>query len=447
MNLLLVLLGLATAHAVQLGGTGTHTIVLQSDGSVFGFGSDTYGQLGTNSTSQTVPHPVQMLGVSHSTWVSAAWYHSCIVDSNKAKCVGSNANLQLGATTGTTSVLVQVSGLSTGVTKVFTGVQNSCALVQDGMVKCWGFNGWGALGDGTHVDSLKPMQIAKYLKVKISDVSIGYAHICLLTLSGKVYCSGHNAYGQLGDGTNWEKSTFAQVIISANTVLVSVSLGEYHTCVVTVKGLVYCFGRNSYGQLGDGTKVDSNLPVLVYGLSQVKSVWASLYNTFALTKNGTALGFGYNIYGSLGNHGWGFEYSPVVFAQGVVGIQQISGGLWTTCVVTDNDLVECLGDNSNGQMGVGQQVDSSLDLMPVVGLAGQSAAPSLQPTLRPTSVPSASPSASPSMSPTSSPTPLPTHGPTTSPSFSPTASPATTTPTTKKNGTQKPTKRPNAGKA
>lgn len=442
MNALLLALGLgaaaATTHAVQLGGTGTHTIVLQSDGSVFGFGSDAYGQLGANSTSPSVPYPVQMLGVNHATWVSAAWYHSCIVDSDKAWCVGSNANLQLGASApaSSTSLLVHVSGLGAGVTKVFTGVQNSCALLQDGAAKCWGFNGWGALGDGTNEDSPKPMQIAKYLKVKISDLSIGYAHLCLLTVSGKVYCSGHNTYGQLGDGTNWEKSTFAQVVLSANAVIVSVSLGEYHTCVVTGKGLVYCFGRNSYGQLGDGTKVDANSPVLVHGLSQVHTVWASLYNTFALTRNGTALGFGYNIYGSLGNREWGVEYSPVVFAQGAVGIQQISGGLWTTCVVTSSSLVECLGDNANGQMGVGPHVDSSLDLMPVVGLIGQSVAPSHRPTLRSTSAPSSSPSASPSASPTSSPT---TTLPTSSPTASPTAA-TTNAPTPKKKGP--PTRRP-----
>ena len=144
------------------------------------------------------------------------------------------------------------------------GAEHTCALTSRGTVQCWGRNRYGQLGDGTTTDRWTPVTVAG-LGSGILAVSAGEDHTCALTSGGAVRCWGHNGYGQLGDGTTTDRWTPATASGLGSGVL-ALSVGWSHTCAVTSAGAVRCWGRNDYGQLGDGTTTNRSAPVAVSGL-------------------------------------------------------------------------------------------------------------------------------------------------------------------------------------
>lgn len=132
-------------------------------------------------------------------------------------------------------------------------------------VKCWGWDLNGQLGDGTTSDRSIPGDVTE-LTSGVSAISAGAEHACALTTSGGVRCWGMNTYGQLGDGSTTDSSTPVEVT-GLESEVVAISAGYSHSCTVTTLGEVKCWGRNNYGQLGDGSTADSSIPVNVSGLS------------------------------------------------------------------------------------------------------------------------------------------------------------------------------------
>jgi len=94
-----------------------------------------------------------------------------------------------------------------------------------------------------------------------SAVSAAVYHTCGLTVAGAAYCWGYNTYGQLGNGDT--TTSWAPVPVSGGLVFSAVSTGGTHSCALTVSHAVYCWGLNSEGELGNGTKTGSSVPVAV----------------------------------------------------------------------------------------------------------------------------------------------------------------------------------------
>jgi alpha-tubulin suppressor-like RCC1 family protein len=189
---------------------------------------------------------------------------------------------------------------------VSAGGYYTCGVTATGAAYCWGNNSIGGLGDGTTTERLTPVRVAG--GVSFAAVSEGIGHTCAVTAAGAAYCWGSNDRGELGDGTRTgpqQCSIFAcsttPVAVAGGVSFAAVSAGEFHTCGVTAGGAAYCWGDNTFGQLGDGTTTFPSSPVLVAGGVIFAAVSAGSFHTCGVTAAGAAYCWGYNGYGQLGN--------------------------------------------------------------------------------------------------------------------------------------------------
>jgi alpha-tubulin suppressor-like RCC1 family protein len=286
--------------------------------------------------------------------IAAGEYHTCaLTTSGGVKCWGKGDAGKLGDGTTTNHYTpVDVQGLASGISTIAAGQNHTCALTASGGVKCWGDNLYGELGDGTFTRRSTPVDV-QGLASGFSAIATGYRHTCALTASGGVKCWGYNVYGQLGDGTTISRSTPVDVIGLASGVS-AIATGYGHTCAVTTSGGVKCWGYNENGQLGDGTTIDRSTPVDVQGLaSGVTAVAAGNLHTCALTTSGWVKCWGYNVYGQLGDGTSTSRFVPVDVQGLTSGASTIAAGYFHTCVLTTSSGVKCWGDNEYGQLGDG----------------------------------------------------------------------------------------------
>ncbi|KAH9259801.1 hypothetical protein BASA81_002227 [Batrachochytrium salamandrivorans] len=414
----LLLVGLSDlanfATAKRLGGEGQHYLVLQHDGQVFAVGSNNYGQLGLDTTTNA-PLPQAMLSVTNASDISAGTSHSCLIDQDsQVKCVGRNVNRQLGdGTQSDKRMLVPTLGLDSGIEEVYCGYAASCARMTSGKAQCW----------GNFANSVRTSPDNITIPGDIQSISVGNYHACLVEIGGKLYCMGVNINGQLGTGNKNSQPSPLQVVGLAAENIVSVACGQVHTCAVNSAGAMFCWGVSSFGRLGNSSITsDSPFPVQVTGItSGAAFAWTGWYNSFALMQNGTVWSFGRDAYGVFGTGSTGNQLVPIMFGKGVSGVVEIRGGYFTTCVLLQNDRVWCTGNNGLGQLGVGN-ITSFQTLVEMVGIPATHS-PTTSPTLEPTAEPTVAPTQEPTLVPTLEPTLESTTEPTVQPTVTPTAEP------------------------
>jgi alpha-tubulin suppressor-like RCC1 family protein len=277
-------------HAVASGVTaiaagGAHACALTSGGAVECWGDNRYGQLG-NGTRARSASPVAVSGLSRGVIaVTAGGGHTCaLTTAGAVRCWGENGYGQLGDGTNANRALpVSVSGLTSGVAAIAAGGQHTCALTRRGAVRCWGRNLAGQLGDGTTKTRIRPTALSELAR-GVAAVAAGRNHTCALTRKGGVLCWGDNGSGQLGDGKTADRQLPAKVSRLARGVA-AIAAGGSHTCAVMSGGHVYCTGQNGHGQLGDGTKKQRRTRVAVVGFGAVVcTVPAVLGKTFTAAK-------------------------------------------------------------------------------------------------------------------------------------------------------------------
>ena len=349
---------------------GDHTCALTESGAVKCWGANSSGQLGDGTrTNSSVAVDVSGLG-SGVQAISAGTDHTCALTvSGAVKCWGSNGYGQLGDGTRTnSSVAVDVSGLGSGVQAISAGNRDTCAVTDSGAVKCWGWNRFGQLGDGTRTDSSVPVDVSG-LGSGVAVIRTGGKHTCALTVSGAVKCWGRNRWGQLGDGATTDKvprgvdSSVPVDVRGLGSGVAAISAGTDHTCALTVSGGVKCWGRNLAGELGDGSETPSYsfVPVDVRGLgSGVVAISAGINHTCALTNSGGVKCWGNNSSGELGDGSATDRPAPVDVRGLGSGVAAISAGYDYTCALTVSGGVKCLGTNVTGQLGDGTTTNSSV---------------------------------------------------------------------------------------
>jgi alpha-tubulin suppressor-like RCC1 family protein len=309
--------------------------------------------------------PFEVPGLSGVAAISAGGGHSCaLMSTGGVACWGTNVRGELGD--GTTSFRdkpVDVVGLSGAMTAIAAGGEHSCALTSGGGVRCWGYNRWGELGDGTTGDYLTPVAVFTF-SGGVSAVAAGGYHSCALMGTGAVECWGDG--GTLGDGT--PRGRLTPVLVSGLSGVTAIAAGGHHTCALVNTGEVECWGDNSYGQLGDGTTSDRLIPVAVSGLSGVTAIAAGGEHTCALTSTGEVKCWGANFNGELGDRtAHPQEPTPVDVSGLRRGVTALAAGAEHSCALTSTGGVKCWGFNRWGQLGDGTSGNRRFTPVGVIG--------------------------------------------------------------------------------
>jgi uncharacterized repeat protein (TIGR02543 family) len=285
-----------TIHTVNAGSF--HSLAVTSNGRVYAWGFNGFGHLGDGTTTErTRPTLITFSGLQAGETihtVNAGSSHSLAVTSNgRVYAWGNNNNGQLGdetRTERTRPTLITFSGLQAGETihTVNAGSSHSLAVTSNGRVYAWGFNGFGHLGDGTRTERTSPTLITfsgLQAGETIGSVDAGYSHSLAVTLNGRVYAWGNNFNGQLGDGTSTDRNSPTLITFSglqAGETIGSVDAGYSHSLAVTSNGRGYAWGTNNNGQLGDGTTIQRNTPIILdtpnLFISQITDYYVMRFN-------------------------------------------------------------------------------------------------------------------------------------------------------------------------
>jgi alpha-tubulin suppressor-like RCC1 family protein len=345
-----------------------HGLAIKSDGKIWGWGHNYYGQLG-NGTNSIGSIPTVASGLDGITGIAGGRYHSLACSSDGSVWSwGWNFYGQLGnGKTGGSANPAAVSGLS-DVVAVAAGVEHSLISKSDGTVWGWGSNDYGQLGNGTTNSSYTPVQASSLTGV--IALACGYLHSLALKSDGTVWAWGYNSFGQLGNGTYNNSSTPVQVN-SLNGVI-AIAEGVNHCMALKSDGSVWNWGYNNHGQLGDGTFNKSLVPLRVSGLNNIIAIAAGGSHSLALKSDGTVWAWGYNHFGQLGMGISGADIFNPVQVSGLSGIIAIAGGMNHSLALKSDGTVWTWGYNSTGQLGNGTTNDSYSPLQ-VTGLSSVTA--------------------------------------------------------------------------
>lgn len=283
------------------------------------WGANWFGQVGLNSSTR---YDSPRLTDVSAKEVSIRLYHACARNSlNIMQCWGNNQYGQLGDG----STLIKRDRQSVvdlpPVSAITTGAYHTCAITQGGELNCWGRNDFGQLGDGTYIDKYFPAPL-RHVGSPVNAIASGFNHVCAIINHGVVICWGDNRYGQLSLSTRSSRNSSSPIVvplapakaiaaggrqtcailtsgsvfcwggtygetpthIPVFTNAAKISAGFYHQCV-TEAGKLYCWGGNSAGQLGVGGTAPSTEPAqVIFGNKTILNVSTGDFHTCALAQ-------------------------------------------------------------------------------------------------------------------------------------------------------------------
>ncbi len=299
------------------------------------------------------------------TKISASGYnnasYSCALLNGAVYCWGVNYRGRLGNNSSATNLAVPtaVAGAfptpangNASFIDIATGLYHACAATSAGEAYCWGTNSFGGLGNGGTTQSFRPVRVSMPAGELVASITAGYQSSCAITTTGKLYCWGYNANGQVGNNSTTNALT-PQLV---GTDFIKVSTGFTHVCAIKTGGDLYCWGSTSKGELGIGsiTGVNTKIPQQVSG--SYLDVATGVYVTCAVRADQGVVCWGYNSYGTLGNGGTtGNTNSPPLQAV-LTDAASIDGDNYQMCAIKTGGDLYCWGLNKTSQVGDGTQV-------------------------------------------------------------------------------------------
>ena len=303
-------------------------------------------------------------------------YHTAaVLPDGTVRAWGENDDGQLGDNTLTgrsAPVTVKApngSGALTGIVAVGTASRTTFAVHRDGRVFGWGENNEGQVGDGTRTKRRLPVTVTgpggTGLLRDIVAISGGYEFAVALRADGTVWAWGDNTEGQLGAGDMASSSVPVQVKGAAGTGyltgVVEVAAGESFSMGRRADGSVWTWGHNGNGQLGDGTRIGSLVPVRVNGLARATAIGAGTRHALAVLADRTVRAWGNNGDGQLGDGSSDDAVAPVR-VRGLnarAGVVAVNGGRRHSVSVAADGTIRSWGENYEGQLGDGTEYDST----------------------------------------------------------------------------------------
>lgn len=243
----------------------------------------------------------------------------------------------------------------TAIKSISAGRSHTCATTRSGRVFCWGWNGSGQLGDGTVRAAPHPVPRKVLGLTNVSDLSVGGLHTCAIA-NDAAWCWGENSFGQLGDDTTTSRS-FPTQVSGLSSGVSAIAAGDLHTCALTKTGTVRCWGWNDHGSLGDATSTRRTRPAAVTLPGTANLIAAGGGHTCALTDPGRAWCWGWNISGQLGI-GTLVDWSTPMAVIGPDTFRKVTTGAGRSCAITMDGMAVCWGRNfPHGQLGNGTRID------------------------------------------------------------------------------------------
>ena len=387
-----------------------HSFGLTSDGRIYAWGRNTSGELGIGTTlaRSNVPIAVKTTGTPMDGKVvkqveGGGRYegsHSIALASDGTVYTwGLNQYGQLGNNTTTNSrspIAVQVAGTPLAgktIVQIAAGADHSLALDSDGALYAWGSNAYGQLGNGTTTNSSVPVAVkiagTPLAGKTIVQIAAGANHNMVLTSDGAVYTWGWNYHGQLGNNTKTNSNTIVAVQTISTPIagkkIVKIAAGQGHSLALTDDGMVYAWGRNDTGQLGNNATTDAMLPVAVtvtgtpMSNKTIVEIASGARHSLAIDSSGKVYAWGHNGSGQLGNNSTVNALTPVaVQAPADKNIIQVSGSGWlgaSSSALTSNGAVYSWGRGFDGQLGDGTNNDSSVPVITTINLVDTPSTP------------------------------------------------------------------------
>lgn len=296
--------------------------------------------------------------------ISAGADSSCAIDgAGKAYCWGKGEYGKLGNGTVSNHAVPKTvaNGTSPGTfKKIATGVNHSCVIGTDDKAYCWGDGRYGENGDTTVTERRTPVTVVNGDSPgTFKSIQVGDNHTCGLGTDDKIYCWGGNADGQLGDDTTSQRNAPRATVNGAGPGTYKwLSVGEKSliTCAIGTDDKAYCWGDGQYGQLGNGTTGDRDVPTLVSnGASPgtFKMISAGTNHVCALGTDDKAYCWGHGGSGENGDNTTNQRSTPVLALNGAGPgtYKRIEAGDNHTCGLGTDDKIYCWGMNSSGQLG------------------------------------------------------------------------------------------------
>ena len=355
--------GASPAALADLDGGLTHTVALDVNGDVWSWGANLLGQLGTGSLLPSQSQAPLKAGITDVVAIAAGDHFSLAVRSDGSVWSwGSNSSGQLGTSAADSweATPVQVAGVENAVA-VTAAASTAVALLADGTLVAWGANTSGALGRGAFipVQDATPVAVAGVSGVEAVALggSLSQVHGLALLEDGTLVTWGSNALAALGQPTSTPANPTPAAVAGVTNVA-AIAAGQNVSLAVTEAGEVYGWGSANVGQLGAGTVGAFSQAPIKADVADVVAVAAGHQHTVALHDDGTLSSWGSNTFGQLGiGVGSGFRLSPQVVSGS--GYTVVAAGVQFSLALDGDGSPWAWGNNLNLQLGLAAESDTT----------------------------------------------------------------------------------------
>ena len=324
----------------SVAGGSDHTVALKTDGTLWSWGNNSYGQLGVNDNTDRLTPVTTLLGGTNWKSVAGGSDHTVALKTDGTLWSwGINTSGQLGVND-TTDRITPVTTLLGGTDwkSIACGRLHTVALKTDGTLWSWGYNNSGQLGVNDNTTRITPVTTLLGGN-NWKSIACGSDHAISLKTDGTLWNWGNNSYGLLGVNDTTTRITPVTTLLGDNNWK-SISGGINHTVAIKTDGTLWSWGRNNFGQLGVNDTTQRRTPVTtLLGGNNWKSISGGDSHTVALKTDGAIWNWGYNAFGQLGVNDITDRLTPVTTLLGGNNWKSIAGGGSHTVAIQSVDYI------------------------------------------------------------------------------------------------------------